>query len=69
MNVTIKRRNPDEESLIIQIEDIEYSISLDTYLEIIKPILRITSSSSYLELRNQTLFEYFNSEPKEQFSW
>lgn len=70
MEVKIKRRTPNPEYITIVIDSTEHLMLLDKYIEIIKPILRVQGFSlSYLQLRNQTLIEYFINGPKEQFSW
>lgn len=70
MKVEIKYRTPDEEHVTLVIGFREYTLTLDQYIEIIKPAMRVEGTGSdFRAARNKLLTEYFINGPKEQFSW
>ena len=70
MKVEVLRRTPDDKSVTLVIRFREYVVTLDQYIEIIKPLVRMEGSGSdYIQARNKFLTEYFINGPKEQFSW
>jgi hypothetical protein len=70
MKVQVLRKTPDDNSVTLVIGFREYVVTLDQYIEIIKPLVRMEGSGSdYIQARNKLLTEYFINGPKEQFSW
>lgn len=70
MQVEIKYRTPNPNWVTIIIGFREYTITLDQYIEIIKPSSIVSGTATeYRAFRNKLLTEYFINGPKEQFSW
>ena len=68
--IEIKYRTPDAEHVTLVIGFREYTITLDQYINIIKPSSRVSGTATeYRAFRNKLLTEYFINGPKEQFSW
>jgi len=70
MELQIQYRTPDEKHVTIRVGFMEYVITQEAYIQIIKPVMRIDGDGSdYIKARNKTIIEYFINGPKEQFSW
>lgn len=70
MQVDIKYRTPDDNHVTLTIGFIEYVITLEEYVNIIRPCSSLDGDGKdYLKYRNRLLTEYFINGPKEQFSW
>ena len=70
MKVEIKYRFPDTNHITVTIGFIDYILTNEQYIDIIKQCSRIDGSGAdYLIARNKLLTEYFINGPKEQFSW
>lgn len=70
MRLELKFRIPDENHITIVVGFMEYVLTQEQYIEIIKPAMRVEGSGfDYIKARNKLLTEYFINGPKEQFSW
>lgn len=70
MKVEIKYRTPDLDHISITIGFIDYVLTNEQYINIIKHCSRVEGSGAdYIIARNKLLTEYFINGPKEQFSW